>query len=409
MNSPAKPKLAVLLSRIPFPLEKGDKLRAYHQIKCLSKDYDIYLCAVSDNSANEKQAKIELGADCKEFFFVRIPILYKIIGVLQSIFSAQPLQTGFFYNCFTRKQIVQWISKIHPDAVYVQLHRMAPYADSLNIPKVLDFQDAFSMGVYRRLKTISPLLRPAYYLEYRLLKNNEQRLLKRYPFTTIISRVDRKWIDPENVHDIQLVLNGVDFLYYTPTAVAKDFDILFTGNMGYMPNIDAAEFLVNDIMPLVWALFPDTKVVLAGATPHARVNALKSDRVSVTGFVPDLRPYYQRARMFVAPLRMGSGLQNKLLEAMAMNVPSITSSIANNSLKATHNHEIIVCEQADEYAQSIIDFLSHPSSAETISKNAFSYVNDHFDWNCQVEHLNQLILRAIETNLQSGHSNSNSI
>ncbi len=398
MNNQAKPKLVVLLSRIPFPLEKGDKLRAYHQIKHLSKDYEIYLCAVSDGSANEKQAIVELESDCKDLFFVRIPWFLKIIGVLQSLLLAQPLQNGLFYNCFTQKQIDRWISKITPDAVYVQLHRMAPYADSLNIPKVLDFQDAFSMGVFRRLKTISPLLRPAYYLEYRLLKNNEQRLLKRYPFTTIISRVDRRWIDPENAHDVQLVLNGVDFTYYSPSAAPKDFEVLFTGNMGYMPNIDAAEFLVNEIMPLVWDRYPETKVVLAGATPHARVNALKSDRVTVTGFVPDLRPFYGRAKMFVAPLRMGSGLQNKLLEAMAMKVPSITSSIANNSLKATHNQEIIVCELAEEYAQSIISFLSNPAIAETISQHAFSYVNDHFDWNCQVEHLCQIIHKAMEKN-----------
>jgi glycosyltransferase involved in cell wall biosynthesis len=98
---------------------------------------------------------------------------------------------------------------------------------------------------------------------------------------------------------------------------------------------------------------------------------------------------------------MGSGLQNKLLEAMAMNVPSITSSIANNSLKATNNQEIIVCEQAEEYAQSIIGFLSNPSLADTISQHAFSFVNDHFDWKYQVEQLSQIIHTAMEKNGQS--------
>ncbi len=319
-------------------------------------------------------------------------------------FRGKPLQIGLFYNCFDQRKIIRWLSEIHPDAVYVQLHRMAPYVDSLNIPKVLDFQDAFSMGVFRRLKKVRLLVRPIYYLEYRLLKKYEQQLLKKFSSTTIISEVDRKWIDPGNNYNIHLVLNGVDFLYYRSIGIGKDIEVLFTGNMGYMPNIDASEFLVNEVMPLVWTQYPRAKVVLAGATPHSRVLALQSERVIVTGFVDDLRPYYQRAKVFVAPLHMGSGLQNKLLEAMAMKVPSITSNIANNSLKASGNKEIIICDMAAEYAQSIINFLTDPSLAETISNNAFSYVNDHFDWNNQVEHLNRIILRAISDN-----SNSKSI
>lgn len=403
INNP-KPKLVVLLSRIPFPLEKGDKLRAFHQIKYLSKDYDIFLCAISDNKVNEMQARIALGDECCEMFFVQISIIQKIIGVLQSVFWGRPLQIGLFYNYFTQRIINQWISEVNPDAVYVQLHRMAPYVSSLDIPKVLDFQDAFSMGVFRRLKTIHPLLRPIYYLEYRLLKNYEQKLLKLFPNSTIISRVDQKWIDPQHQHQINLVLNGVDFSYYKPIVYEKDIDVLFTGNMGYMPNIDAAEFLVNEIMPLVWIQNPTTKVVLAGATPHSRVLALQSERVIVTGFVDDLRPYYQRAKIFVAPLRMGSGLQNKLLEAMAMKVPSITSGIANNSLKATHNQEIIVCETSAEYAHAIHVLLSDPTLVETISQHAFSFVSSHFDWNYQVDLLSELIQQAIKSKTQSNNS-----
>jgi len=387
-------RIVILLSRVPYPLEKGDKLRAFYQIKELSNHYDIYLCALDSHNANLNDASEKLNEFCKQILFIRLTWAHKLVGLFQSFFSRTPFQIGLFYNFFTQRTVNKWISTVNPDAVYVQLHRMAPYLKTNGYPNVLDFQDAFSMGVYRQIPKISMGLRPIFKLEYALLKRYEQQLLKQFKFCSIISEIDDNWINPEHKYAIKLVRNGVDFDFYQPIASKKDIDILFTGNMGYMPNIDAAEFLIKQIMPLVWAKFPQIKVVLAGSNPHSKVLALQSKNTTITGFVDDLRPYYHRSKIFIAPLRIGSGLQNKLLEAMAMGIPCITSNIANNSLKATDNQDVIISNTAEEFAESIFKLIENQHLSNQISNNALQFVSQ-FDWKIQTEKLHLLIEESI--------------
>lgn len=391
MSNQARQKLVVLLSRIPYPLEKGDKLRAFHHIKQLSIQYDIYLFAITKPDLDNQIAENLLIEFCKEIHFVPVNIFQKIIGVVEAFIHFRPLQIGLFHNSFTQRKISRIIQKISPDAAFVQLHRMAPYVANLTIPKVIDLQDAFSMGVYRRLHRVNVLVRPLYWLEYLLLKRYELKMVQQFDKSIIISEVDRKWIDPKHEKEILLVQNGVDFDFYQPDVIEKDFDLLFTGNMGYMPNIDASEFLVKEIMPIVWKFIPEAKVVLAGATPHSRVQNLASERVLVTGFVDDLRPYYQRSKVFVAPMRMGSGLQNKLLEAMAMHIPTITSDVANKALKATDKHEIIVANSAKEMAEAIVLVLSNEFDTTQLCTNAFQFISNRYNWDSQTEILHQSI------------------
>lgn len=389
-----KEKLVVLLSRVPYPLEKGDKLRAYHQIKELSLYYDIYLCALCQNHKFNQQAIVFLEKYCKEIIFIKNNWFFSLLGILQSFFNIRPFQVGLFHNFITHIRINKWIKRVNPHSIYVQLHRMAPYVENSNFPKVIDFQDAFSMGMYRRFEKVNFFYKLPFWLEFKLLKRYELLLNKKFSFKTIISEVDKKWMDPQEKYSIKVVLNGVDFDFYKSEVTEKDIDILFTGNMGYMPNIDASEYLVNEIMPLVWKYYPTMKVVLAGANPHLRVNSLISENTMVTGFVDDLRPFYQRAKIFVAPMRMGSGLQNKLLEAMAMKVPCVTSNIANKSLKAIAGKDILVADDAAEFAKSILSLFENYELAKSIADSAFLYVSN-FNWQSQGEKLHQLIQQSI--------------
>ncbi len=391
MSKEVRQKLVVMLSRIPYPLEKGDKLRAFHHIKQLSNSYDIYLFAITKPHSDNLIAEKLLSEFCKDIHFVPVNIFQSIIGVMESLFHFRPLQIGLFHNSITQRKISRIIQRISPDALFVQLHRMAPYVTNINIAKVVDLQDAFSMGVFRRLHRVNLFLRPIYWFEYQLLKHYEQKMVQQFDHSVIISDVDRKWIDPELEKGILLVQNGVDFEFYQPSEIDKEFDLLFTGNMGYMPNIDASEYLVKDIMPIVWKSFPEAKVVLAGANPHTRVKNLASDRVLVTGFVDDLRFYYQRSKVFVAPMRMGSGLQNKLLEAMAMQIPSITSDVANKSLKAADKQEIIIANNSNEVAEAIIKILSHEIDSTQLCANAFQFISNRYNWDSQTEILHQAI------------------
>jgi len=142
--------------------------------------------------------------------------------------------------------------------------------------------------------------------------------------------------------------------------------------MGYPPNINAAEYLVRKILPVVIKRKPDIKLLIAGANPHLRVSVLKSANVEVSGWVSDMRECYAAAKIFIAPMQIGTGLQNKLLEAMAMQVPCITSALANQALKAAENEEILIADTPAEYANCIIDLLNNPNLAEKIAINVIN-------------------------------------
>ncbi|MDP4282525.1 MAG: glycosyltransferase, partial [Bacteroidota bacterium] len=174
----------------------------------------------------------------------------------------------------------------------------------------------------------------------------------------------------------------------------KEYDLVFTGNMGYPPNINAAEFLVNKILPLVLKNKPETNLLIAGASPNLRVSVLKSPHVEVTGWVPDMRECYARARIFIAPMLLGTGLQNKLLEAMAMKIPCITSPLANQALKAKEGEQILIANSNEEFAKAILRLLDDPVLSQKIAANGYDYITRNFSWEKETGKIQELILSS---------------
>ncbi len=150
--------------------------------------------------------------------------------------------------------------------------------------------------------------------------------------------------------------------------------------MGYPPNIDAAHFIAKEIFPLVLKKIPAATLLIAGANPHASVKSLQSGNINISGWMPDIRESYAASRIFIAPMRIGTGLQNKLLEAMSMELPCITSPLANQALGATVNQDILVGTTAQEYADHIINLLEDPSRAREMAINGFGFVTKNFSW-----------------------------
>ncbi len=197
---------------------------------------------------------------------------------------------------------------------------------------------------------------------------------------TIISKPDRDFIPHPDKEKIEIVINGVDTDFFKPVETEKEYDLVFTGNMGYPPNVNAAMFLVNEILPIVRARRPEISVTLAGATPHPNVMALRSDKVNITGWVEDIRSCYAKAKIFIAPMQIGTGLQNKLLEAMAMKIPCITSNLANNALEAKSGIEILVGDRPEEFAAHILNLLENRELADQIAENGYQFVHRNYNW-----------------------------
>ena len=373
-------KIFVLLPRIPWPLEKGDKLRAFNQIKQLAQNNEVVLCALNDKKANKEDAFKALQPYCISVTFIDISKLSILFNIIKAFFKGLPLQCGYFYNKKTHNKIKSLIEKHKPDMLFGQLMRVAEYIRHEKTPKTIDYQDVFSIGMKRRSEIASFYKKPFFNMEYNRLRRYEHDIFNDFDVKTIISAQDRNLIDHERKNEILIVPNGVDHEYYTPQECEKKYDIVFTGNMAYAPNVNAVEYLANHILPLVWKQLPETKLYIAGATPDPRVKKVASEKIIISGWIDDMRDAYAQSRIFIAPMRIGTGLQNKLLEAMSMKLPCITTTLANNPLGAEIDKEILVGNNEHELAQHIITLLTDKEKANTLAQSGYDFVRRVYDW-----------------------------
>ena len=384
-------KILVMSSRVPWPLDKGDKLRMYHQIKYLAANNDIYLVAIS-NKKDNSVAKSELLKYCKQ-----VDIMYQskfgiIRGLVSSYFGSKPLQIGYFYSKKIAIKVKELVKQINPDHVYGQLIRVAEYLKDIDKPKTLDLQDAFSAGLLRRAEKASGLFKYILKMEYNRVLEYETNALDSFDFLTIITQLDKELLNTKIQHKLKIVPNGVDMDFFKPMEKTKEVDIVFTGNMSYPPNVNAASFLAEDIMPLVWKTLPNAKLMIAGASPTPKVKSLEQRKIIVSGWLDDIRDAYAKSVIFIAPMQIGTGLQNKLLEAMAMKIPCITSDLANNALKAEDGKEILVCDRDNKemFADSIVKLLNDEKLREDIVSIAYKFVVKNYNWQASVDILNGL-------------------
>ena len=384
-------KVLVALPRFPYPLEKGDKLRAYHQIRCLSKNNDVVLFCVSHQEVSDEHIE-KIKPYCSAIKVVtpsKIKVYYSILRAFLSINSLQV--NGYWNTKKIRNEYSAFEKEQNPDVVYCQMVRTMEWVKKSSKPKLLDFQDCLSKNVERRMYKTKGLLRRILHYEFKMLRSCEYDAFECYDAFTIISTADREAIPHQKNDIISILPNGVDTALFRPRNIAVEYDILFSGNMHYAPNIDAAVFLIKDIMPIVWQKRPHTTVMLAGADPVPTVKRLQSDKVTVTGWVNDIGECYAKAGLFVAPMRIGTGLQNKLLEAMATKKPCITSPLANNALAAEDGKQVIVAKTAQEYADAIIEILDNKEKADMLADNAYNYVLQKYSWDKYNELLETLL------------------
>ena len=386
-------KIAFITSRFPFPVEKGDKLRAYQHIRWLGLRHEVHLFAIAHVEIKEEDilALKEVCAGVHIYHISRARLMFNLVtGWLNSL----PASVAYFLDQKQRRLMHEEIIRLQPQHVFVQLIRAAEYVRVLPIPKTLDYMDVFSIGAAQRSGSGNLLLRPFFALEANRLKKYEKAVYGDFTNHVIISEQDRDRLPLPYQGSVTVLSNGVDLNYFAPIANQEiEYDIVFVGNLGYVPNIEAAEFLVSKIMPLVWNRFPNIKVCLAGARPHQRVQKLKSERVVVTGWVNDIRPYYAKGRIFVAPIFSGMGQQNKILEAMAMERPCITTTIVDKAIGAGAAQALLTAEDQDTFARSILHLLTHQEEATQLGLLARDFVSRNYSWDLKNKMLDSLLTK----------------
>jgi len=372
-------KILIALPRFPFPLEKGDKLRAYNQIKELSKRNEIYLFCVSHSRVQPEHVEV-MRPFCKGMRVVQSPLLTNYKNVVRNYFSTKSLQIGYWDSRRARKAFKAFEAEVCPDVIYSQMVRTMPLVSRSPRPKVMDFQDALSMNTERRMEHSRGLWHYILHYEFKMLRSTEYNAFKIFDALTIISQPDSEAIPRKLGSDIAIIPNGVDFDFFAPLRREKTHDIVFCGNMAYNPNVRTATFLARMVMPIVWETHPEARLLLAGATPKAEVRCLASDRVTVRGNVDDIRECYASAQIFAAPMQTGSGLQNKLLEAMAMGLPCVTTSMANASLAAEPGSEVLVSDDAEGCAAHICRLLDDDGFRSQLAAAGNAFVHSRYGW-----------------------------
>ncbi len=383
-------KLLVVASRFPYPLQKGDQLRLYHQIKCLAKEFEIFLYTTSNAKVKEKEIK-ELEKYCTAIKVHNLSTMKMASNTIKAFFGSLPLQVGMFTSALIQGEIKAFAEEHNIDHVYCQLIRMAQNVKVLKYPKTIDYMDAFGYGMVKRSEMGGIVKRMLYTFESKRVKKYEKSIYESFANHVIITEQDKNRLEVPG--PVGVVANGVDTEFFTNAGGVLEYDILFVGNMGYLPNIDAAKMLVNEILPkLNKKLGTNVSVLIAGARPTQEVIDLaKTDNVTIGGWVQDIRSAYKSGRIFVAPIFKGIGQQNKILEAMSMEIPCIVNDSVAEGLGIVHEKHCLIANTIDEFVDTIIRLLEEPIIHTSILVSAKELVLEKYVWSKQTDPLIQMI------------------
>lgn len=287
------------------------------------------------------------------------------------------------------------------DVVLFHGQRLHPLLNSCEIPVVIDMCDANSMRLLMQARHESIHRLPVNMLNYVVMFITERKVLNKSSQIAFISARDRAAVAGEN-SDVHVVPNGVDSDFWRPTdKVSHRNTIALTGEMSYRPNTDAAMVLVRKVMPILRRELDHPQLLLIGRAPPAALEdeVRGQDDITLTGYVDDVRPWIQQASLFAAPIRFASGMQNKILEAMAMKLPVVTTAVVEEGLRsdATEGNPVIVAgvDNEREFADAIIRLLRDPVECASRGEAGRAYVKQNFSWASSARMFERMCLDAI--------------
>jgi sugar transferase (PEP-CTERM/EpsH1 system associated) len=391
-------KVLIVTARFPQALGKGDSLTVYHLIKFLAPRHDIYL-ACFYSSDRQLEGLPELEEMCREVRCVKIRKLICILNMsVNLIFGHEPMQNAYYRSKEMSRVVDEMLTTHKPDLAYGQLFRIAPYlAQKREVKTVLAMQISYTLHYGRLLgKVKNPVQRIFYNLEYERVRRYEPRITREFDSCLLISKHDKESLDGHKaIENVYYSPHGIDVAYFTPSPDCSREDIiLFCGIMEFMTNVDAITFFHSEVYPLIKKKLPHVRLCVAGRNPTRTVMKLaeKDPSVIVTGFVEDLRPLYEKAKVGIDPLRIGAGLQNKLLVGMCMGQPMVSTTIANEGIAGVPGKHLLIADKPEDFAEAVIELFENPAKAEDIAREARKYVEEKWTWEYYFELLEQHLI-----------------
>lgn len=377
-------------NRFPYPPFRGDKLKIFNLTRRLASKHKLYLVTFYE-TRDELNFLKELQPFFKEIELVYLPKWRSVLNGIPALFSRTPLQLAYFKSAKMKRTVKFAVDRYEIDVVHTQHLRMSQYTKSLDLPKILDLPDAFSLYFKRRKETERPVInRLIDAVEIGRLAKAE-KVITQYDKTLVCSVEDKAYL--EKLHkttNIDILLNGVDLETFDVKDghdYSHNHTVLFTGNMDYAPNVDGVQYFAKEMWPTIAAKYPNTKFVIAGQRPVEAVKKLAGDRIEVTGFVPDIQEMYEQASVVIAPLRFGAGTQNKVLEAMAMGVPTVCTHIGFEGLQIQSGEGVIMAKEKELFISEVENLLSDASKRQLVGAKGLHIAQTRFSWDSIAERL----------------------
>jgi len=402
--------LLFLAHRLPYPPNKGDKVRSYHLLKHLAANHRVFLGTFVDDPDDECHVAT-VAAMCSDLHVVRLrPGLARPASLL-GFLNREALTLRYYADAGLQRWVDRTCARQPIDAVLVFSSAMAQYAPNLpHLPMLVDFVDVDSAKWDQYASMHRWPLSWIYRREGELLLAHERAVAARAVHSFFVTENETalfRRLAPECKAMVGSLGNGVDSEYFSVDSTRKspfrsqpltgDTDehlpLVFTGAMDYWPNVDAVTWFVDEVLPQLRDRFPAIRFHIVGRSPSEAVKALASDLVKVTGTVPDIRPYLQHAAVVVAPLRVARGIQNKVLEAMAMGRPAVVSETCANAIDARVGTELLSAATAADYVGQITSLLVDPRFAHAIGRAGRQRVLRRYTWEAHLSEIDRRLAK----------------
>lgn len=392
--------LLYLVHRMPYPPNKGDKVRSYHLLQHLARSHRVLVGTFIDDPDDERHVEALRGL-CAGLHVEPLHPRRARIASLAGLATGEALTLRYYRSAAMSRWVADTVRREKPDASIVFSSSMVPYATAHpEVPMLVDFVDVDSAKWTDYAPQHRWPLSAIYAREGRRLLAYERAAAaqaRRSFFATEKEAELFRGLAPECAAAVEGMCNGVDANFFAPEGTrASPFlpgenALVFTGAMDYWPNVDAVTWFAQAVLPLLRQRHPGLRFHIVGRSPTAAVKALASDAVLVTGTVPDVRPYLQHAAVVVAPLRLARGIQNKILEAMAMQRPVVAAASCVEALDAREGAEILAANEVDDYVRSIDGLLRAPDRASAIGTAGRLRVLDSYAWPAHLQRLDRAL------------------
>jgi sugar transferase (PEP-CTERM/EpsH1 system associated) len=364
------------------------RVRPFNLIKSLSILHDISLVPLVCDEYEQEMLQ-DIANYCLSVDPVYLPRWLAYANCLRALPTRTPLRVAYYKSSTFVRRIQQVIHERAIDVVHGELIKVVPALQAVlaqeDIPVLFDAVDCISAYLQQQWNLArNPLEKAFIYEELKKMHRYEPRVLSAFNRVVITSAYDRDYLIAlgEQPHHIQVVQNGVDTEYFTPPTSPREKDsLVFCAKLDYYPNSQAIVDFCQNVLPLIWKRRPQVRLTIVGNGPPASVHALSVDnRISVIGYVPDTRPYLGRASVALAPLKVAVGIQNKVLEALAMGTPLVATPASCRALQVSDGEHLLMAEENHAYAEAILKLLEEPLLAQNLGIAGRQYMKEHHGW-----------------------------